>query len=46
MIGLEMVYGAVGWGIGVVFATVCMTTSHLVDDWLNERKRKQDECKH
>lgn len=39
MIGLEQEWGAVGFGIGVVFATVCLTTANLVDYWLNERKR-------
>lgn len=39
MIGIEQVWGAVGWCIGVVFATACLTTAHIVDEWLNERKR-------
>ena len=39
MIGIEHIFFAVGFGFGVVFATICLTISTMYDDYFNDLKR-------
>lgn len=37
---IEYIWGAVGFAIGVCFATLCLTVSIILDDRAEEKRRK------
>lgn len=39
---IEYIWGAVGFAIGVCFATLCLTISIILDDRAEDRRRKQE----
>ena len=39
---LEYIWGAVGFGMGVCFATLCLTVSIILDDRAEERRRRAE----
>lgn len=37
---IEYIWGAVGFAIGVCFATLCLTIAIIMDDRADEKRRK------
>lgn len=37
---IEYIWGAVGFAIGVCFATLCLTVATILDDRADEKRRK------